>query len=255
MEKNLRSDGTPRVNINQEDLNLLYEELSAVVPPEWATYIVAYRLNGPYTGSSAGQKRVTGVPYINGTGKAPITQVLDLIGKKVQAKLDGSSENTVIESPFENNPIAMAFYMPLLMDAVTVNPSPFIPGRININQAPEPILRGIPGITEEIVQEILASRAYETPEEKPNRRFETWLLVEGIVSDQEMRLLMPFICGGGDVHRAQVVGYFDGGGPSSRAEVVIDASGVYPRVLFWRDLGHLGRGYALETLGVEVEVQ
>jgi len=32
---------------------------------------------------------------------------------------------------------------------------------------------------------------------------------------------------------------------------VIDATTKPPRIVFWRDLTHLGRGYPLETLGVE----
>ena len=38
---------------------------------------------------------------------------------------------------------------------------------------------------------------------------------------------------------------------SARAEVIFDATKAEPRVLFLRDMSHLGRGYALETLGVE----
>jgi len=32
--------------------------------------------------------------------------------------------------------------------------------------------------------------------------------------------------------------------------VVIDATVKPPKVVFWRDLSHLGRGYAVETLGI-----
>ena len=85
----------------------------------------------------------------------------------------------------------------------------------------------------------------------PARRYETWLLSEGVVTLAEMKALMPFVCGGGNVYRAQVVGYFQGGQAASRAEVVFDATSPLPRVVLWRDLSHLGRGYALETLGVD----
>ncbi len=80
------------------------------------------------------------------------------------------------------------------------------------------------------------------------------LAAEGLVTLDELRLLTPFICAGGDVFRAQIVGYFHGGGPSYRSEVIFDATGAAPRVLFWRDISHLGRGYALETLGVDLTV-
>ena len=67
----------------------------------------------------------------------------------------------------------------------------------------------------------------------------------------EMKAMMPFVCGGGAVFRAQVVGYFDGGGPAARVEAVIDTSELTPKVIFWRDLTHLGRGYPLELLGID----
>ena len=52
------------------------------------------------------------------------------------------------------------------------------------------------------------------------------------------------------VYRAQVIGYYDDGRAASRLEVVLDATQQPARVLLWRDISHLGRGYALETLGV-----
>jgi hypothetical protein len=61
---------------------------------------------------------------------------------------------------------------------------------------------------------------------------------------------VPFICGGGSVYRAQVVGYYESEGPASRIEVVIDGTEVRPRVVFWRDLSNLGRGYPPGTLGL-----
>jgi hypothetical protein len=51
------------------------------------------------------------------------------------------------------------------------------------------------------------------------------------------------------VYRAQVVGYYQDGEASARAEVIVDATGDIPRVVFWRDISHLGRGYSVETLG------
>ena len=42
-------------------------------------------------------------------------------------------------------------------------------------------------------------------------------------------------------------------GSSSRIEAIIDATGTTPRVVFWRDLSNLGRGYALETFGIELD--
>jgi hypothetical protein len=146
----------------------------------------------------------------------------------------------------------MALYLPLLMDNCTVVEAETIPGRININEAPREVLMGIPGISEEVVDEIINRRSLAIEGDTTSRAHETWLLSEAVVTLDEMRLLMPFVCAGGDVFRAQIVGYYQGGGPSSRAEVIFDATGSQPRVLFWRDVSHLGRGFALETLGVDL---
>jgi hypothetical protein len=175
-----------------------------------------------------------------------LVQVLDLIGATVQVG------GETYDSPFSDQIIAMGFYLPVLMDNVSVNDSPIIPGRININQASRTVLAGIPGMTEEILTEILSRRNAEPPPELLNRKFETWLMAEGIVPLTEMKLLTPFICAGGDVYRAQIIGYYEGGNASSRAEVVFDATAANPRILFWRDLSNLGRGFALETLGMEL---
>jgi len=252
-EKNESPTGQPRIYLNQEDMAQLHAELSAVFPHEWANFIIAYRQNGPYSGSSSETvKADSGDIDLSDEGRFTLTQVLDLVGARTRVRFQGDEQASVLQSPFPNELVAMAFYMPLLMDHATVNQSPTIPGRININQASRVVLRGIPGMDEEIINQIIGLRTPEPDLERPNRRHETWLLINGVVTLNEMRSLVPFITGGGDVYRTQAVGYFDGGGASARAEVIIDATSPLPRVVLWRDISHLGRGYALETLGVEM---
>jgi hypothetical protein len=78
-------------------------------------------------------------------------------------------------------------------------------------------------------------------------------LAEQIVDLTTLKALTPFITAGGDVYRAQIVGYFEDGKRASRVEVIWDAAtDINPRILFWRDLSHLGRGFPLETLGVDL---
>ncbi|MEX0867486.1 MAG: type II secretion system protein GspK, partial [Pirellulales bacterium] len=252
MEKNQTRDGRPRIMLNTEDMELLHGELSAVLPAEWATFIVALRQNGPYNGSGAGEAAGGGSLDLSKPATYPLSQVLDLIGKKTRVQFDGDEEPSVLTSPFPDEPLAMAVYLPRLVDNVTVNPSPIIPGRININQAPRVVLSGIPGMTEETLNEIISVRQFEPEVDNPNRQHETWLLVEGLVTLEEMKALIPFVTAGGDVYRAQVIGYFDQAGASARLEVVLDATTPLPRMLFWRDLSHLGRGYPVELLGVGV---
>lgn len=251
-ERNVTPAGEQRIYLNQDDMATLHAELSAVLPREMANFIVAYRQNGPATvnGNEQLVKADSGELDLTVAGKFPLSQVLDLVGAKTKAKFKGAEKTSTFSSPFPSEIIGMGFYMPLLMDNCTVNDSEIIPGRININQASRVVLAGIPGMDDEIINQIISLRDAEPDLERPNRRHETWLLVEAVVSIEQMRALMPFITGGGDVYRTQAVGYFEGGHAASRAEVIIDATEPLPAIVSWRDISHLGRGYAMETLGI-----
>jgi len=254
-ERNVRADGTARINLNNSDLEALYDEMKAAsMPDDWMNFIIAYRQNGPYRGTNATSGAKAPTPDFTAMdgakGNFQLSQVLDLVGAKVQITNDDEPQTrSVVDSPF---PDALhGLYLPELMDLCTTNASPVIPGRININQASATILAGIPGMTEDILQGILDSRTPEATDSDPVRRTETWLLAEGIATLDEMKALMPYINAGGSVYRAQVVGYFDRDGPAARLETVIDATTAAPRIVFWRDISHLGPGYASELLGVE----
>ncbi len=253
MELNTTPDGDLKIDLNQDDMENLYNELAETVGTEWATFIVAYRQNGPYTGSRRGETPGAGQLDLKKKGSVQLSTVLDLVGTKVRVTYKGDKEATVLTEIFPyvpHMPGMMNAYLPVLMDQVTANPSPLIPGRININQAPRVLLEGIPGMDEEIVDTIMSERVLNPIEAEPHRRHETWLLSEGHVTLEQMKALMPFVTGGGNVFRAQTIGYFDRGGPAVRIEVILDATTKPAVVAFWRDLSHLGRGYDLETLGV-----
>jgi hypothetical protein len=156
-----------------------------------------------------------------------------------------------LESPFELDRLAMEGYLPKLVDAVTVTSDQILRGRINVNEAPRPVLLGLPGLDRSVADQIIAARGLRSAEDDPDRRHVTWLVTEGIVDLEQMKALMPYLTTGGDVFRAQVVGYFDDSGLSARAEVVVDGTTSPPRQVYWKDLRLLGRGYSLETLGAE----
>jgi hypothetical protein len=252
LEWNVSPDRLPRTFLNGNDLNAVREGLEAVFPAEWVSFIIAYRQMGPFTSGVAGgtgQSSASGELNMDLQPQYPINQVLDLIDAQVQYTFQGATAPVVLASPFTS--AGMGLYLPQLQDYVTVNSAATIPGRINVNQASATILMGIPGMTQEIVDKIISQRSPDVSGEGTAHRYETWLLSEGLVTLAEMRQILPFVTGGGNVYRAQVVGYFQGGQASSRAEVVFDATTPLPRLLLWRDISHLGRGYALETLGVD----
>ncbi|MFV1964351.1 MAG: general secretion pathway protein GspK [Pirellulaceae bacterium] len=252
-EKNVDSEGYPRINLNGDDLQTLNDELAEVISQEWTNFILAYRIYGPAEGADGGGTTTSAESLELDLTQQPeqkLIQVIDLIGARISIEQQG-----VVESPFADDPSAMATYLPSLMDYCTVVDARSIPARININRAPREILSGIPGMSEEMVDEIMSRRNLVSAEEDVSRQHETWILSEAIVTLDEMRQLMPFVCAGGDVYRTQIVGYYQGGGPSARVELIFDATGDEPSVLFWRDISHLGRGYALETLGVDLMEQ
>jgi len=250
LELNLNPDGQPKIDLNQDDMQTLYDELEKAVGSRWATFIVAFRQNGPYTGNQPGKAALDGELDLEKKGSHKLSSVLDLIGPNARAKSKGAEQETILETPFSNEPGQIDSYLSTLMDNVTVNPSPVIPGRININQASRTVLACIPDMDDETVDAIISERQENPTEMDPRRRHETWIFSEGIVTLEEMKKLMPFVTGGGSVYRAQVIGYFDRGGPAVRIEAVLDATEQPARIVFYRDLSHLGRGYTLETLGI-----
>ncbi len=253
-EGNLTADGEPRIFVNGDDLEQLETDLRSVFDEDWVNFIIALRQYGPYSGSENPEDG-SEMPEID-FETAPsyqFTQVLDMVDATVEVP-DEEGQFVVIESPVRSETLVSV--LPLLMDSLTTVDAPDIPGRININQAPRAVLEGIPGINEEIVETIISERSMNLDEETDeNRMFETWLLVEGVVDLATMKMMLPFVCMEGSVYRANVVGFYEDGGASSRAEVILDTTEMFPRILFWRNKSHLPSGYDLEVLGVGASLE
>jgi len=302
LEKNVAADGTQRVNINSDDMQLLSEELSAVLQSEdWSSFILAYRYGGKPGGAGtsplvalasmaaadsgqtdgamgaqlqglnnatagnnngagntgAAASQVNGAPPPRWTadqmssldltqaGSVKFNQVLDLIDATVT--INGSAGAVTYASPLSSLPLDLANSTPQLMDYLTTVDAPAIPGRINIMECPQEILRGIPGLTDEMVDQILEARGDGS--DSPTRQFETWLAVEGIVTMDQMRAILPLVTCGGDVFKAQIIGYIEGGAAFSRIEAIISGAGDVPNILFFRRMDHLGRGFDIHNLG------
>lgn len=282
-ELNLRSDGTPRIHLNNDSLEDLYDELEEEYGEDEAKFVTAYRLagpvaqeeNGPGTSSSgnnpsggnsnagsssSGGSRSVGGPSsssnqsqlkggldISGGAKVTVNSIYDLIDAEVQIEVDG--EQTTLTSPWSSSPNEMLSYLQDLMDVVSVTDEEIIEGRININQARAEVLLGIPEMTEELVDKMLSSQPVGTdamPSADSTDLHSTtgWLLIEGLASLETMRSIAPHLTTGGGVYRIQAVGYYDEGGPMARTEAVLDATQNPPRLIFQRDISDLGRGFS-----------
>ena len=78
-----------------------------------------------------------------------------------------------------------------------------------------------------------------------------WLLTQANLSAKTLQTLDPFITGSSQVYRVQSVGYFDSSSPASRIEAVFDTNAGRPRIVYWRDLTELGKGYTKRELTSE----
>ena len=186
-----------------------------------------------------------------GATKGNIESLWQLIGTKVKVSINGTP--TTLTSPWSDDAGSISTVLPELSDKLTTTKDEYLEGRININQARREILLGLPTMTEEIINAIVAAQRLDSngqPSLDTIRQHTTaaWLYAEGIVDIPGMMNLDPYITSHGDVYRVQVLGFFDGGGPVSRIEAMIDSTQLPPRVIAQRDLNELGRGYSRSHL-------
>ena len=78
--------------------------------------------------------------------------------------------------------------------------------------------------------------------------YPAWLLTQANLSPATLKALDKYITARTGVYRMQVQGYFDNG-TASRVEAVIDTYNGRPRVVYWRPLSDLGRGFDLSSTG------
>lgn len=238
--------GQAKIDLNSDDLKKLYDDLLRALDQEAATFIVAYRQFGPYAGPAANSDGQPLPPDLELPAKFRIESVLDLIAARVQVA-HPNLPPLVLPSPFASERAAMQEYLPRLSD-LTTTASGRVVGRINVNEAPREVLMGVPGIGAGLVEDIISKRGREPEAISEERRHVTWLLTEGLVELEQMKQLAKYLTAGGDVFRAQTIGYL-ADGPICRAEFVLDATEGRARLVSWIDLERLGRGYDYELLG------
>ena len=198
------------------------------------------------SGEDTGEDSSRGGLDLSNGGSVTIVSLYQLLGAEVEISQNGSERT--IPSPWPNSPEIVAEEWPLVLQTLSTSADPSIPGRININTASREVLLSVPGLEETTVDSILAVRSPSGSSGQAIFDTSGWLLAENLVELSEMRELDRYLTGGGDVYRVQSVGFFDAGGVSVRLDAVLDATELPPRLLFQRDLTHLGRGYSPEII-------
>lgn len=261
-ESNLTPEFLQRININSPDLEQLYDDLRSVFDENWSRFIINYRIYGPREAPAEDDDPAAGAAIFEidfeQEPQYNFTSVLDLVDAYTAAyDPDDLNDEAIVESPIKSGIGGnLLFTMPIVMQNLTTQAGATIPGRINIMQAPARVLAGIPGMTPELLEDILDKREFELGDPEGadrNRQYETWLLVEGLVDLQTMKTMFPLVCAGGDVYRAEIYGYFTDGVATSRCEAVIDTTVPVPRLLFWRDKSQLQAGFSVDVLGIDLQ--
>jgi type II secretory pathway component PulK len=204
---------------------------------------------GGGAGGGAGARLTSGTLDLQQGAQHTIGSLYELIDSQVSIPGNGpNAQATVYSSPL-NDPGQLKTLLPLLLDECTTSQSTELPARVNVNTAPRSVLATLPGVTDADVQAIMDHRPVPSSTDAPDPIFQTpaWLITEANFQPQTLQTLEKYITSRAQVYRLQAVGYFENGGPSVRIEAVIDTNGGRPRIIYYRDLTELGKGFDVTT--------
>lgn len=262
---------TDRAGQGRSDLNELYPDEFAAgagssstelsfLPPELLKYILLMRLygpsfpppseTGPSPAASSAALSAVRLPADSFLDLQEITSLADLVDSAVQLPLSAGGQ--LLDSPLRSDDPGFPEIMLLLEEHTTVDFDETHLGRININTAPEPVLRSLFDSAETAAQVVRQRDVIESPE----RDSTAWLLTRRIVDMPTYRRIYPHITTRGAVHSGEIVVYREFGGPYLRRRLIIDASTRPARRVAWIDLAEHGlpiETSALKYRGFEFE--
>lgn len=199
--------------------------------------------------SSAGSLQRTTLTTKSGGGNR-IASLFDLINAQVSIpSTTPNGQPTIIKSPLQDQGNLQQM-LPIIFDTLTTKKAAELPARINLLTAPPTILQALPGLSDNDVQSIVSARpnlTSSTDAIDPSFLSPLWLITQANIDPSKLSNLEQYVTTRTQVYRAQVVGYFEDGGPMARYEVVIDTNQGYPRILYQRDLSDLGRAFNLNA--------
>ena len=260
-------DNSPRVNLNMQDLDKLRNALEeAQINGNLISYIERVRSSGARFNSVMNLIPAPPPPEPEGDGSNATTPPASTqpSGSDATSQPDnenagggpggltdqngatGRSENQatgaapVYQNLTDEEPPGTYDDLPEILDRLTVNPSPFFQGRINVSTAPREVLATIDGLTPAQVDAIVAARKELRSEDKSTP---AWLLTQGVLDETKFRQILDRITTKASVYRIESVGYADHIGVVSRIMMVIQMRGPIPQVMYYRNLDSLGVAY------------
>lgn len=219
----------------------------------------------------------------SGGGKlTAISSLYSLINATVSVKT-GSGKNAktiTLVSPLRD-PSQQVTLLPMLLDFCTTSQNPDLTPRINVNTASEAVLMTLVkqtaqttqttpttgtgtgtgtaqtgmtpqqgGLQVTDVQAIVASQPQYSSGDGVDATYDTtaWLITKAMLAPQTVQSIEPFITARSTVYRFQVLGYFEGGGPVTRLEAVVDTNFGRPRIVYVRNLTELGKVFDMTQI-------
>ncbi|HMO34978.1 MAG TPA: type II secretion system protein GspK, partial [Gemmatales bacterium] len=267
-EMNVDSTGQQRINLSNSNLQELKTQLDAAVGEELANFILLVRASQAAPQAQAiatlqlasAQNLPTGFTYRDNKLQVEIGSISarqdfknlslwDLVDTAFAYRPRNPNGQpglpALISSPLlTSNKETLRTSLNALLDKCSTTGDLEIPARININTCPADVLMAM-GINEADTEKLLSYRP--TPDMDPSLipyyKTPAWLVTEAELNPTVVKLFGQFITTYSQVYRFHVVGYYEFRGPQVRLEVVVDANNGRPRILHWRDLTDLGKGY------------
>ena len=235
--RNANRTGEPRVDLNQIDLPTLLLQLQTRLPEDVAKFIILYRQYGPSPGSGGS---LVGQITLDMTKpwQFKLNSVAELVDARIRIAADSP---TTIRSPLRTDSAELHELLPLLLSETTTNPALVLAGQLNVNSAPEAVLKAVPFLSDDTVQQIVSQRDMLDDQTLASV---AWLLTENVLSRDTFAQVQPWLTAGGNVFACQLFAFRGSRGPIRRVHVVFDAASAKPRRLEWVDLRSRGRGFS-----------
>ncbi len=247
-ERMVQPDGTLRVNVNQGDPGAIRRGLQGRIPEALVQYLLLARVYGVSAASPAGITEQSALEVALPPSAAAVYSLRslgDLVDSVVLVPAAGTRPAVLVRSPLQSaQPDADQLFRQL-QDAAAMESAAVISGRISLEEAPEEVLRCIPGVSAEQAAGLVAQRSRLQPSE---RRSLLWPVRAGVLSIEQWRSMLPEITDVGDVFQAELIVFRAVGGPLLRRKLILDAAAGRARRVYWTDITDSNLEFPLSRL-------
>ncbi|MFL5328031.1 MAG: general secretion pathway protein GspK [Gemmataceae bacterium] len=258
---NLDSDGKSRMYLGEKLSQDFYTNLKTAVGQPLADYIVLYKAYGAASpvnhepGDMSAE--VQTVLKQSSPPSKPLSSQFDLYSTITLTYQEntGNNRNRQARTFTKRYPSPLSAddqLLVTLLDKTSTSSATELPVAINVLTAPKAVLSCLTALgnansalSDTDVDSIISSRPVPGTYDPGDPKYQTiaWLKTDIKLSNEQLKVLQTYIASRTQTYRVQSLGYFDQGGPVTRVEAVIDTNNGSPRIIYFRDLTPLGRGF------------